>query len=85
MDRPFHSLLLVSPPLTGGTSCILREDGERQEWTRLTLDDDELDYFNLDKLWPGWQVWHHAGRFLSDHTMRHLNWLMWPGAQPPPI
>lgn len=81
-SRPTPPLLLVSPPLTGGTSCILREAGQRQQWERLTLDAPQLDYFNLDKLQPGWQVWHHAGRYLSDHTMRHLNWLMWPGQQP---
>jgi hypothetical protein len=84
MDRPTPALLLVSPPVTGGTSCILREDGQRQEWQRITLDDDELDYFNLDRLDPGWSVWAHAGRFISDHTLRTLNWLMWPGQQPQP-
>lgn len=82
MDRPFHSLLLVSPPLTGGTSCILREDGQRQEWHRVTLDNDELDYFNLDPLWPGWAVWAHKDRYISDHTLRTLNYLMWPSGQP---
>jgi hypothetical protein len=83
MNRPAPDIHLIAPPLTGGTTLIIREAGQRQEWHRIVLDDDELDYFNLDTLWPGWAVWTHEGRFLSDHTLRHLNWLMCPRyAQP---
>jgi len=85
-DRPAPALVLIAPPATGETSCIIREAGERQQWHRVILDDDELDYYNLDTLHPGWQVWAHAGRFISDHTLRHLNWLMCPlGGQPAPV
>jgi hypothetical protein len=85
-DRPAPALVLISPPAIGETTCIIREAGERQQWHRVTLDDDELDYYNLDTLRPGWAVWAHEGRFISDHTLRHLNWRMCPpGAQPAPV
>lgn len=86
MNRPAPALVLIAPPATGETNCIIREAGERQVWERVTLDAHQLDYYDLAPLWPGWQVWAHAGRFISDHTLRHLNWLMCPlGGQPVPV
>lgn len=86
MPRPAPALVLVAPPATGETSCVLREAGERQVWQRVTLAAHQLDYFNLDSLWPGWECWHHAGRYLSDGTLRTLNWLgapQYPQPLPP--
>jgi hypothetical protein len=80
---PTPDIHLISPPLTGGTNCILREAGQRQEWRRVVLDAHQLDYYDLAPLWPGWCCWAHEGRYLSDHTLRHLNYLMCPpGGQP---
>jgi hypothetical protein len=83
MDRPAPDIHLIAPPATGEATLIIREAGQRQEWRRVVLDAHQLDYYDLAPLWPGWGCWAHEGRYLSDHTLRHLNYLMCPrGGQP---
>jgi hypothetical protein len=78
MSRPARDIHLICPPATGEATLIIREGGQRQVWTRVQLVSHQLDYYDLADLWPGWHCWHHEGRYLSDHTLRHLNWLMCP-------
>jgi hypothetical protein len=83
MDSTAPDIHLICLPATGEATCIIREAGQRQEWQRVQLDDHQLDYYDLAELHPGWHCWHHEGRYLSDHTLRHLNWLMCPRSGQP--
>lgn len=80
--RPAPCLVLICPPLTGGAECTLREAGQRQQWRRVRLDAPQLDYYNLAPLGAGWEVWTHAGRYLSDHTMAFLSWAALSAPEP---
>lgn len=71
------ALTMICPPRHLDDVCVLREGNTRQEWRPVTLDAHQLDYWTLENLWPGWRVFGHEGRFLSEHTMRVLNyWTM---------
>jgi len=82
--RPLPNLHLILAPLTGrlGDTCIMRENGERQEWLRTRAVDDELDYINLATIHPGEHVWSHAGRYINDASARWLTLRMSDVPQP---
>lgn len=84
MDRPAPCLVLICPPVAHDYTVIIREGGQRQIWQRVTLEAHQLDYYNLADLWPGWNCWHHAGRYLSDRTVGFLNWAVFTAKQPLP-
>ncbi len=68
------TLTLICPPRDAADSCILREGNARQVWQPVVLDAHQLDYWSLENLWPGWRVYGHEGRYLSERTVRILNW-----------
>jgi hypothetical protein len=80
--RPAPNLHLIIPPETGEGICIIREDGERQEWKRTILAQEEWDYFDLATLHVGWPAWEHNGRYLGESVMRYLTLRMSQGNQP---
>ncbi len=75
-------LTMICPPTHPWGDCILREGNVRQQWQAVALDAHQLDYYTLEELWPGWRVFGHEGRYLSEHTLGKL--VYWTMERPNP-
>ena len=83
MSQPV--LTMICPPRDAYDPCIMREGNQRQVWEAVHLDAHQLDYWSHENLWPGWRVYGNNGRYLSEHTLRILNWCTMERPNPGPF